>query len=301
MRADLRNIGVIAQKEFADQLYSPGFRMLLGIFTLIVISMSVVSGKNGHNIFESGFLDVAQLITLFIPVLGIAIGFDSIVREKNSKSLNTLLTQPVFRDNIISGKIIGGLGTLILVVFISVIASIGTLLILTGINVGISELDRILIFSLITFLYISGFFALSLLFSIISKNSESSFIFGIVVWINLILIFGAIVTAASSLITGQSIIDFGNNEEAMSMSKDLQKLSPASYYAETVTGVRVSYGSFGISSGKDTNGIFDMRFGLGAWLKDYWENLVILTVIPIVLFILSYILFLKRDIGGDKG
>ncbi len=185
MKAHMRNIGVIAQKEFADHLYSPGFRMLLGIFTLVIVSMSVISGKNGHNIFEFGFLDVAQVITLFLPVLGLALGFDSVIREKNSKSLNTLLTHPVFRDNLVSGKIIGGIGTLVLVVFISVIASIGTLLLITGIDVGLSELNRIIVFSLLTFLYLSGFFAFSLLISIVSKSSESSFISGLVVWIRL--------------------------------------------------------------------------------------------------------------------
>ncbi|MDI9395273.1 MAG: ABC transporter permease [Euryarchaeota archaeon] len=301
MRADLRNIGVIAQKEFADYLYSPSFRALLGIFILIIFSMSIVSVESGHEIFKSGFLDVAQAITLFLPVLGFALGFDSVVREKNSKSLNTLLTHPVFRDKIISGKIIGGLGALILVVFISVVSSIGTFLIFTGIEIGLSELNRILIFSFLTFLYLSGFFALSLLISIISKSSESSFISGLVVWINLILIFGAIVTVSSSIITGESIVNLGHNEKALSMSKDFQKLSPASYYAEAVTGVRVSYGSFGISSGKETRGIFDSRVGIGTWFADYWTNLVVLTVIPVMMFILSYIVFLRRDIGGEKG
>mgnify|MGYP000891193495 FL=1 len=301
MKADMRNIEVIAQKEFTDHLYSPGFRMLLGIFTLIIVSMSVISGKNGHNIFEFGFLDVAQVITLFLPVLGITLGFDSVVREKNSKSLNTLLTHPVFRDNLISGKIIGGIGTLVLVVFISVIASIGTLLLITGIDVGLSELNRIIVFSLLTFLYLSGFFAFSLLISIVSKSSESSFISGLVVWINLVLIFGAIVTVASSVITGESIVNLGHNEEALSMSKDLQKLSPASYYAEAVTGVRVSYGSFGISSGKETRGIFDTRVGLGTWFADYGTNPTVLITIPVLMFILSYMVFLRRDIGGEKG
>jgi len=301
MKTDLRNVGVIAQKEFADHLYSPGFRMLLGIFTLIILSMSVISGENGFNIFESGFLDIAQVITLFLPILGLALGFDSVVREKNSKSLNTLLTHPVFRDNIISGKILGGFGALTLVIFVSVVASIGTLLMLTGINVGISELNRILVFSLLTFLYLSGFFAFSLLISIFSESSERSFISGLVVWINLVLIFGAIVTAASSIITGELIVDLGHNEEAMTLSEDLQKLSPASYYAEAVTGVRLSYGSFGISSGKETNGIFDMRVGLGTWLSDYWTNLVVLAGIPVLMFIISYVMFLRRDIGGEKG
>lgn len=298
MKVDLRNIGVIAQKEFADQLYSPSFRMLLGIFTVVVLSMSFISGKEGCELFNQGFgfVDVAQVITLFIPVLGLALGFDSIVREINSKSMNTLLTHPVFRDNVISGKIIGDLGALILVVFISVTASIGTVLVLTGIDIGFSELNRILIFSVLTFLYLSGFFAFSLLISTISKSSESSFISGLVVWLNLILIFGAIVTAASSIITGELIVDLNNNDEAQGLSEDLQKFSPASYYAEAVTGVRVSYGSFGISSGKDTKGIFDTRVGLRNWFADYRSNVVILTGIPVLMFIASYVAFLRRDI-----
>jgi ABC-2 type transport system permease protein len=133
------------------------------------------------------------------------------------------------------------------------------------------------------------------------KNSESSFISGLVVWINLILIFGAIVTAASSIISGELIVDLNNNEKALSLSEDLQKLSPASYYSEAVTGLRLSYGSFGISSGKETNGIFDMRVGFGTWFADYWTNLVVLTAIPVLMFILSYMVFLRRDIGGEKG
>ncbi len=58
MKADLRNIGVIAQKEFADHLYSPGFRILLGIFTLVVLSMSVISGKT----------DVSYLIVVLVSL-----------------------------------------------------------------------------------------------------------------------------------------------------------------------------------------------------------------------------------------
>lgn len=113
----------------------------------------------------------------------------------------------------------------------------------------------------------------------------------------MVLIFGAIVTAASSIISGELIVDLNNNEKALSLSEDLQKLSPASYYAEAITGFRVSYGSFGVTSGKETKGIFDTRVGLGTWLADYWTNLVVLTAIPVLMFILSYMVFLRRDIG----
>ncbi|WP_440948034.1 hypothetical protein ACSAZL_07265 [Methanosarcina sp. T3] len=66
MKVDLRNIGVIAQKEFADQLYSPSFRMLLGIFTVVVLSMSFISGKEGCELFNQGFGFIDIWLTLTI-------------------------------------------------------------------------------------------------------------------------------------------------------------------------------------------------------------------------------------------
>jgi hypothetical protein len=45
MTVDLRNTGVIAQKEFADHLCSPSFRILLGVFTFVILSINVLSAK----------------------------------------------------------------------------------------------------------------------------------------------------------------------------------------------------------------------------------------------------------------
>lgn len=194
MKQNIGNVFVIAQKEFADNLYSPRFRVLLSMFTLIIFSFSVQAGKNGFNIFDMGFLDVAQIIGLFLPLVGIALGFDAVVKERKSASLNVLLTHPVFRDNIIAGKITGGLATLALVVFLSVVASVGTMLVLTGIEIGLMELSRILIFAVIIFIYLTAFLALGVLISIFSSSSTNSFIYGIVAWISLVIIFGAIIS-----------------------------------------------------------------------------------------------------------
>src|SRR3990172_1787504 len=147
MKQNIENVFVIAQKELADNLWSPRFRVLLLMFTLIIFSFCVQSVKNGFNIFEQGFIDVAQIIALFLPLVGIALGFDIIVKERKSASLNVLLTHPVFRDNIIAGKIIGSLVTLALVVGIAVIASVGTVLAVTGVQVTLLELQRVLIFA----------------------------------------------------------------------------------------------------------------------------------------------------------
>lgn len=298
MKQIFENVFVIAQKEFADNLWSPRFRVLLLMFTLIIFSFSVQSVKNGFNIFDMGFIDVAQIIGIFLPLAGIALGFDAVVKERKSASLNVLLTHPVFRDNIITGKIAGGLVTLALVVFISVIASVGTMLALSGVQVGLMELSRVFIFTGITFIYLSTFLALGVLISIFSNSSTNSFIYGLVVWINLIIVFGAIISVASSIATGESILDIGNNRDARALNGDLQKLSPIHHYAEAVVGVPgISVGGVNVMTGqKITSGVFDTKHTIGEWFNDYWTNLVALAVMPILLFIAAFTAFLRKDI-----
>lgn len=298
MKQNIENVFVIAQKEFADNLWSPRFRVLLSMFTLIIFSFSVQSVKNGFNIFEQGFIDVAQIIGLFLPLVGIALGFDAIVKERKSASLNVLLTHPVFRDNIITGKIAGGLVTLALVVFISVIASVGTMLVLSGLQVGLMELSRVLIFAGITFIYLTAFLALGVLISIFSSSSTNSFIYGLVAWINLVIVFGAIISVAASIATGESILDLANNREARALNGELQKLSPIHHYAEAVAGVPgISVGSVNVMTGqKISSGVFDTKHTIGDWFNDYWTNLVALAVMPILLFIAAFVAFLRKDI-----
>lgn len=298
MKPNFENVFVIAQKEFADNLWSPRFRVLLLMFTLIIFSFSVQSVKNGFNIFDMGFIDVAQIIGLFLPLAGIALGFDAVVKERKSASLNVLLTHPVFRDNIITGKIAGGLVTLALVVFISVIASIGTMIALSGVQVGLMELSRVFIFAGITFIYLSTFLAMGVLISIFSSSPTNSFIYGLVVWINLIIVFGAIISVASSIATGESILDSGNNRDARALNGDLQKLSPIHHYSEAVVGVPgISVGGVNVMTGqKITSGVFDTKHTIGDWFNDYWTNLVALVVIPVLLFIAAFVAFLRKDI-----
>lgn len=297
MKRNTENVFVIAQKEFTDNLWSPRFQILLVVFSLILFFFSVRAAKNGDNIFEDGFLDVSQITGLFLPIYGIVLGFDTIVKEKNVKSMNILLTHPVYRDNVIAGKIAGGLITLALVIFLSVIASVGTMLIISGVEVQFAELNRILALSVISFVYISTFFALGLLTSIFSRSSANSFICNIAIWINLVLVFGAIVPVAASVITGESILDMENNYNALELSDKLQMLSPVHHYSEVVSGVQgLSVGSINFFTGNTNSGIFDTKYSLSDWFSQYRINIVFLVITPLLVFIFSFIAFLRMDI-----
>ena len=298
MRKNFENALVIAQKEFADRLLSPRFIALLLICTIILFSFSYRAGMGGRNVFGKGFLDVAQIIALFLPMIGIAIGFDAIVKERKLSSLNVLLTHPVFRDTVIAGKLLGSMATLALVVGISVVVSVGTILVVTGVQVTAPELSRVLIFMILTFLYISTFLGIGVLVSIFSKSTTDSLIYGIVIWINLVIVFSAIVIMVASIATGQSYLELDDNQHVLDLNIKLQRFSPIHHYAETVTGhPSLSWGGVSVVRGNvGSSGIFDTGHTLEQWLWEYWTNLAVLIVTPIILFIVSIIIFLRRDI-----
>ncbi|MDJ1420935.1 MAG: ABC transporter permease [Candidatus Methanoperedens sp.] len=300
MKRNIGNAFVIAQKEFSDNLWSMRFLALLSIVTLIIFSISYRAATDGSEVFKYGgnFSMVIQIIALFLPLLGIALGFDTIVKERKSASLNVLLTHPVFRDNIITGKILGAMATLALVVGIAVIASVGTLLTVTGVQVTLLEIERILFFAILTFLYISIFLGVGLFFSIVSKSASNSLIYGIAVWLNMVIVYSAIIAVIAAIATGQTSTQYMFNKPTQELNIKMQKFTPVYHYAETVYGVPSMgmWGGFSISSIKLSRGIFDTGSSLDKWFEEYWSNLVVLITLPIVLLIVSIIAFMRKDI-----
>ncbi|MCG2738554.1 MAG: ABC transporter permease [Candidatus Methanoperedenaceae archaeon] len=289
MKRNINNVFVIAQKEFADNLWSPRFWVLISIFLLILFSYSYRTG------LSSGFTDVIQIIAVFSPIIGIALGFDAVTKETESNSLNVLLTHPVFRDNIITGKILGSMSTLGLVVFLSVSVLFGTNLLISGKQASLLELNRFLIFAILTFIYLLIFLAIGIFTSVISKNEVDSLTYGIAAWLNLCVVFGATVMIIASIATGQSLFDMSNNQQFRESNFQLQKLSPIHHYSEVAAGSSdLSWGS--LAKHETINGILDPRYTLGQWISEFWANVVVLVAIPIILLTLSFIAFLRKDI-----
>lgn len=297
MNLNIKNCIVIAQKEFADDLWSPRFLSLLSIFALILFSFSYHSNAESTNFLELGFVDVAQIIAVFLPLFGITLGFDRIVKDKRNASLNVLLTQPVYRDSIIAGKVLGAMITLILIVFISMIASIGTMIFISGVQITPQELNRILLFAIINYLYLSVFLMLGIFISTISKNAINSLSYGICIWLILCVVFGSFALVISTMFTGQSLLDLGNNEQAMDLNAQLQKLTPVHYYSELVIGHPcMTWGGFSKNDLDSIRGIFDANYTIGQWLKEYIADIIVLISTIITLFIMSFVSFLKQDI-----
>jgi len=217
---------VIAGKEFNDHLRSRKFHLIFGIFLVIAIiglvggmvnyqkqledynqAQSMVSGDDTMSksyyswkpSMLSAFNEMSSLMTAIGVILGIAMGFDLITREKESKSLKILLSHPIYRDEVINGKALGGIAAIALAMGIMLVISLAVMLVF-GIVPNFEETVRMFLFGALSFLLIFSFFAIALFMSTVAKDSGSAIIYTLIVMIVLssllpIFTYGPVYTA----------------------------------------------------------------------------------------------------------
>ncbi len=283
------NLFVVAQKEVADHLQDAGFLVLLATYTVIVFASTYMYGSlanDGNSVLLSSIN--VKMISQFTPLLGIALGFDVVVREQKSGSLNVLLTHPLFRDNILAGKLLGSTLLIAAITVFSVFVVVGTLLIFYGVEIGYMELIRIAMFTILTFFYAVTFLGVAIFISTIVKNSTDSLISNIVIWIFICVLFGAILKTVVAILTGQT------SNEGILITQFLN-ISPLHHYGEAVIG-RTDLSFMGVNVEPVIGGIFDTKYTLTQCLTEFWMNIVVLIMTPVILFITTFITFLRKDI-----
>jgi ABC-type Na+ efflux pump permease subunit len=136
---------VIAAKEFADNLLSVRFFVLLVLLGLAAVAAvstaasAIKDAASGASGTPSAFLllftaapgaipSFVSLVGFLGPLLGIAFAFDAITGERSQRTLPRLVSQPVHRDDVINGKFVAGLAA----VAVSVIA---VMLVVAGVGI----------------------------------------------------------------------------------------------------------------------------------------------------------------------
>src|SRR5690606_21957874 len=88
-----------------------------------------------------------------VPLLAIALAFDSVNGEFNRRTLSRILAQPIYRDALLLGKFLAGLFTLALVLAAIWLLIIGMGLIGLGVPPSGEEVGRMLWFLVATIFY----------------------------------------------------------------------------------------------------------------------------------------------------
>ncbi|MCW4015266.1 MAG: ABC transporter permease [Candidatus Bathyarchaeota archaeon] len=335
----------ICRKELSDHL---GSKRYLLLFALIVV-LSVLSAYTGSEYIRdnpnSSFTSIFSgsmnssfsfiyLMVLFGPIIGLALGFDAINRERTRGSLSVILSQPIFRDSILNGKFIAGVAALSLLAVSTVGIITGISIPMLGYGPGGEDILRIGLFTLLTILYLSIWLAVGLLFSTMTKSTTTSILMSISTWLFFSILISILATLVANAVvpvevaSGFQMVQGGNQtmgdirdledmasafnrtqtfqqtetseymesmEENANLEATIQKISPTYLYEEASQSLLgVTEGGFG-QGGNPFQALETTQS-----VSSSWPQVTVLAVVLIACFASSYMLFLRQEIraGG---
>ena len=205
----MAGIFTIAKKELLD-IFSERKFLLIFATLLIVVLVSTFQGAlnyassqsttgepgrpggqgGGGLILFGGARGLSQALGSMVTnfslvggVLALAISFDTINGERQSGSMKTLLSYPIYRDKIVFGKYLGGLMAVATVSVITFLCGVGIFTGFSGLAMSIDTITRLVLFFFVTLIYMAIFLAIGLLISIVMPQPSTSLLTAMIVWL----------------------------------------------------------------------------------------------------------------------
>ncbi|MCL5962298.1 MAG: ABC transporter permease [Chloroflexi bacterium] len=311
----MRGLIAVFDKEFADHFGSKRFIILFTLIFLTGISATYVAAQsirgaltddpNQQFVFLQLFTASSGVLPPFIsfisflgPLVGIALGFDAINSEKSNGTLSRILSQPIFRDAVINGKFLAGLATISLML-LSILLIVGGLgLRMIGIAPTLDEVVRVFLFLVICIAYVAFWMALSILFSILFRQTATSALAGIAAWIFLVFFISMI-----SGILANTLVPLGQDPAAADMIRHentnqmISRISPSTLFQEaTVTVLNPGVRTLGPVLVRDVVGMIPSPLSVTQSLLVIWPHIVGLIALTTICFGISYTKFLREEI-----
>lgn len=118
----MKQIFNIARKEFSDGLRNRWMLAISLLFSVLAVGIAwfgaAASGQVGFTSIPATIASLASLATFLMPLIALLLAYDAIVGEEEGGTLMLLLTYPLSRSQLLTGKFLGhgmilGLATLL--------------------------------------------------------------------------------------------------------------------------------------------------------------------------------------------
>ena len=309
-------LAALYKKELTDHIRSKRFLIILALIAVTAAGSlyGALSGmqeavSSSETEIEFVFLRLfttsgdgipsfISFISLLGPLVGLTLGFDAINGERSRGTLNLLIAQPIHRDAVINGKFLAGL-----TVIAGMVCALGLLisgigLIATGVPPTGEELLRLVVFLLVTIVYIAFWLGLSILFSALCRHTATSAMAVIALW----LLFAIFLSMLADIIAN-ALFPVTETSRASALidnytcSQAINHISPAYLYSEAVSAVMdPSVRAMGLVTQSQLSGAVVGPLDLDQSLLLVWQNLTGLIALTMLSFVASYVCFMRQEV-----
>ncbi|MFA5868546.1 MAG: ABC transporter permease subunit [Candidatus Bathyarchaeia archaeon] len=322
----MAGIMTIAKKELLDIFSERKFLLIFGTL-LIVVLVSTFQGAISYSSSQSttgmqirgnmtqlggsgraivigsaeGLSNtLSSMVTNFSlvgGVLALAISFDTINGERQTGSMKTLLSYPIYRDKIIYGKYLGGLIVVTIVSAITFLAGIGIFVGFSGLPMTGDTVMRLGLFFLISLVYMAIFLGVGLLLSIVMPQPSTSLLASMIVWLASIRLIPNIGYAIAQIMYPVRMTFSGNTSGFStpqgfdSIRTVISALSPSTTYEQIVNNI-LTTSRLQFSSGN----IATVSISLEQTLQTSAPYIIYFAGLLIAIFAAAYFVFMRQEI-----
>ena len=313
----MNGLTAILKKELADHFSSYRFAILFALIAMVSLITAYMVGikiRGAEDQVKPQFVflmvftergamfSLVEFVAFFGPLVGLILGFDTINRERNEGTLSKLLAQPIYRDVVINGKFLAGVFMIAVMLLSIVLVIAGLGLILIGIVPGAEEIWRMLIYLVISVVYISFWLGVAILFSILFRSTATSALASLAVWI----FFSFFVTIGASILLNALAGDAELNPKAAARKLEAVRAivlaSPMELYSDATATVidPTRRSARSTVPGGPLEAISMTRFSgplpLGQSLLVVMPHIISLLAVTVICFAASYAVFMRQEI-----
>jgi ABC-2 type transport system permease protein len=305
----------IAGKELTDHLVSARFTVLLIILSLVagtavyVASGAIRDAAEEASATQSIFLFLFTLNTdqvppffglvgFLIPVIGIAFGFDAVNGERASGTLSRLLAQPIYRDDVVNGKFVGGLAVIAITLVAMTMLVAGLGIVRLGVAPDAEGVLRLALWLGVSVIYVGFWLAFATLCSVAFRRAATSALAAIGTWLAISLFAALLVSLLAGVLaptpSGATTDELLANAR---LEETLSRLSPSTLYQEaTVVLLNPGVRTIGAILPEQADRAIPSTLSLDQSLLLVWPQVVALIALTTVAFAAAYVLFMRQEV-----
>jgi ABC-2 type transport system permease protein len=205
----MNQVLTIADKEFRTAFKDKVFLLITALFIVLSIA-SVYIGSSTKNAELTAYSNVMDLlkaqgasnfpdspaiyplailkniityVSMIGSVLAIFLGFDSFSGERENGTMKLILTRPIYRDQLITGKLVGGGAVIGLLLIATLIVNILLFTAVSGLFPNANEIGRLVAFIFAAFAYMMVILTITMFVSIKTSDRTFGFLTMMIIWI----------------------------------------------------------------------------------------------------------------------
>ncbi|MCA9948071.1 MAG: ABC transporter permease [Anaerolineales bacterium] len=196
--------------------------------------------------------NLTEYVAIVGAILAVILGYNALIEEKESGGLKLILSRPVYRDQLLIGKLLGNTAVIACLLGLVFVFNLVLLVVIGGIFPTFGEVVRLFTFTIMALAYMLIFLSLAMLLSIRLNNAATVFLISLVVWV---LLSFVVPQMADAMMTNSSVVNsisgvINQIPQETAVSQAINYLSPT-WHLRNIGGELLQFapGSGAISAG----------------------------------------------------